>query len=450
MDRSISERCFLKSSGILGAVPTLPSSSGEAPKAEAGSTIPSPHLLAMIFFVFCSGNFDLGLGPGPGLGLGPGMGMCSMNSPGSSSEAAREKDTEKDKDENAEDKDKDSSEWSYHQEAEHRFELARKALVAGKFWVMGMGLLVRLDWVADSIPTPIHKPRCIFTSSVVPWIPRPSKTRRKLAENDFERGANDVVNLEKEEAANKHHIDKLEQQCEQIAEEQHLFGQEGTQYYLEAMGVKDMRANAEELEKSQQAKKVNPKLMNMLEVLEKREVGLKKMLTTILKDKEKIEDTIEELDQCDALMKTWKKAEGDFGGIFVELLPGNFAKLQPPEYQDLTDDLEVKVQLGSVWKQSLTELSGGQRSLIALSLIMALLQFQPAPMHILEKIDAALDLSRTQHTGQLFRTPFKGSQLIVVSLKEGLFTNVDVLFRTRFRDGTSIVERTANRSSSTL
>ena len=54
----------------------------------------------------------------------------------------------------------------------------------------------------------------------------------------------------------------------------------------------------------------------------------------------------------------------DFGGIFAELLPGNFAKLQPPEGQDLTQGLEVKVQLGSVWKQSLTELSGGQRYVI--------------------------------------------------------------------------------------
>lgn len=51
----------------------------------------------------------------------------------------------------------------------------------------------------------------------------------------------------------------------------------------------------------------------------------------------------------------------DFGEIFAELLPGNFAKLQPPDGQDLMDGLEVKVQLGTVWKQSLTELSGGQR-----------------------------------------------------------------------------------------
>ena len=204
--------------------------------------------------------------------------------------------------------------------------------------------------------------------------------------------------------------------------------------------------------------------------VEKRETGLKKMLGTVLKDKEKIEETIEELDRYkrDALQKTWEKVNSDFGGIFAELLPGNFAKLQPPEGQDLMQGLEVKVQLGTVWKQSLTELSGGQRwelkltrvfgiefddcyrSLIALSLIMSLLQFKPAPMYILDEIDAALDLSHTQHIGQLFRTRFKGSQFIVVSLKEGLFTNANVLFRTRFRDGTSVVERTAQRSASSL
>jgi structural maintenance of chromosome 2 len=88
---------------------------------------------------------------------------------------------------------------------------------------------------------------------------------------------------------------------------------------------------------------------------------------------------------------------------------------------------------------------------------MSLLQFKPAPMYILDEVDAALDLSHTQHIGQLFRTRFHGSQFIVVSLKEGLvgsefsspkhlanqtwffqFTNANVLFRTRFREGTSI------------
>ena len=71
-------------------------------------------------------------------------------------------------------------------------------------------------------------------------------------------------------------------------------------------------------------------------------------------------------------------------------------------------------------------------------------------MYILDEIDAALDLLRTQHIGTLFRTRFRGAPFIVVSLKEGLFSNANVLFRTRFRDGTSVVERTGQRSNSSL
>ncbi|CAI2178050.1 3998_t:CDS:2, partial [Funneliformis geosporum] len=56
-------------------------------------------------------------------------------------------------------------------------------------------------------------------------------------------------------------------------------------------------------------------------------------------------------------------------------------KFQPPEGLDLNGYIEVKVSLGGVWKQSLSELSGGQRSLIALSLILSLLQFKPALMY---------------------------------------------------------------------
>lgn len=84
------------------------------------------------------------------------------------------------------------------------------------------------------------------------------------------------------------------------------------------------------------------------------------------------------------------------------------------------------------------------RSLVALSLILALLQFKPAPMYILDEIDAALDLSHTENIGRLLKNRFRASQFIVVSLKEGMFANANVLFRTRFRDGISGVERAAS------
>ena len=114
------------------------------------------------------------------------------------------------------------------------------------------------------------------------------------------------------------------------------------------------------------------------------------------------------------------------------------------------------------------------RSLVALSLILALLLFKPAPLYILDEVDAALDLSHTQNIGQMLRTHFQKSQVttpkthspylnficlfvcslyikslslyrifqfIVVSLKDGMFNNANVLFRTKFVDGVSTVTR---------
>lgn len=51
----------------------------------------------------------------------------------------------------------------------------------------------------------------------------------------------------------------------------------------------------------------------------------------------------------------------DFGSIFSMLLPGAKAKLVAPEGLSILDGLEFKVAFGDVWKESLSELSGGQR-----------------------------------------------------------------------------------------
>jgi structural maintenance of chromosome 2 len=61
-------------------------------------------------------------------------------------------------------------------------------------------------------------------------------------------------------------------------------------------------------------------------------------------------------------------------------------------------------------------------------------------MYILDEVDAALDLSHTQNIGKLLKNRFKGSQFIVVSLKDGMFNNANVLFRAKFKEGVSSVE----------
>ncbi|KAM5519083.1 RecF/RecN/SMC N terminal domain-containing protein [Fusarium oxysporum f. sp. phaseoli] len=254
-----------------------------------------------------------------------------------------------------------------------------------------------------------------------------------------------VEKFHKEQQGAAEKVARLEKEFDWIADEKDKFGRSGTPYDFKNHNIGECKSTLHNLTERFQGmkKKINPKVMNMIDSVEKKEVSLKHMIKTVIRDKRKIEETIVSLDDYKkkALHETWEKVNGDFGNIFSELLPGgSFAKLDPPEGKTISDGLEVKVCLGKVWKQSLTELSGGQRSLVALSLIMALLQFKPAPMYILDEVDAALDLSHTQNIGRLIKTRFKGSQFIVVSLKDGMFQNANRIFRTRFSEGTSMVQ----------
>jgi len=185
--------------------------------------------------------------------------------------------------------------------------------------------------------------------------------------------------------------------------------------------------------------------MNMLGKAEEQCTDLVKKKKIVEEDKKKITLVIKELDEKkkQALRTAWDQVNKDFGSIFSKLLPGTTAKLEPPQGQDVLDGLEVKVAFGGKWKDSLSELSGGQRSLVALSLILALLLFKPAPLYILDEVDSALDLSHTQNIGQMLKDHFQHSQFIVVSLKDGMFNNANVLFRTKFVDGMSTVSRTS-------
>ncbi|MBZ3872149.1 Structural maintenance of chromosomes protein 2 [Sciurus carolinensis] len=251
-----------------------------------------------------------------------------------------------------------------------------------------------------------------------------------------------------------HNISKHKREAEDAAAkayydwinaEKHLFGQSNSAYDFKTNNPKEAGQRLQKLQemKEKLGRNVNMRAMNVLTEAEERYNDLMKKKRIVENDKSKILATIEDLDQKknQALNIAWQKVNKDFGSIFSTLLPGANAMLAPPEGQTVLDGLEFKVALGNTWKENLTELSGGQRSLVALSLILSMLLFKPAPIYILDEVDAALDLSHTQNIGQMLRTHFTHSQFIVVSLKEGMFNNANVLFKTKFVDGVSTVAR---------
>ncbi|CAM6061589.1 unnamed protein product [Sphagnum tenellum] len=147
-------------------------------------------------------------------------------------------------------------------------------------------------------------------------------------------------------------VAKLREKHGWIASEKQLFGKPGTDYDFAGH---DAQAAQQELEVFLVEQKNNEKKVN-----KKANALFGKAEEDLLKKREIVQvgSPNPELTDADAYHVPNDKSKDS---------EGTMAKLEPPEGGDFMDGLEVGVAFGGVWKQSLSELSGGQRSLLALS-----------------------------------------------------------------------------------
>lgn len=241
----------------------------------------------------------------------------------------------------------------------------------------------------------------------------------------------------------------LEEKYHWIKEDQQYFGVKNTRYDYTRENPVDADKRLKTLigTKEKMSRTVNEKAMALLEKEEEMFQDVVKRMKTVEDDKKKLIKMVLKLDENKKreLKKAWQEVNSNLNAIFSTILPGAEAKLIPFDGSDFLKGLEVKVGFNGLWKDSLSELSGGQRSLVALSIILAMLKYKPAPLYILDEVDAALDLSHTQNIGNMLKHHFKNSQFIIVSLKDGMFNNANVLFRTKFIDGMSGIIRNTNK-----
>lgn len=274
--------------------------------------------------------------------------------------------------------------------------------------------------------------------------------QNKELELDIKKLNHEINDIKKCAADCKHKVLELTRKYEWIEQEKAYFGKEGGIYDFKVNKPDEMEQKVHHLEgmREKLRRNINTRAISLLDKEEEEYNETLKRKKIVENDKKKILETIQHLDEKkkQTLIKAWEQVNKDFGSIFSTLLPGAEAKLEPPKNETIIDGLEIKVGFSGVWKESLGELSGGQRSLVALSLVLAMLLYKPAPLYILDEIDAALDLSHTENIGTMLKRHFKHSQFIIVSLKPGMFNNANVLFTTRFIDGMSAISRTEKKS----
>mgnify|MGYP003305086295 CR=1 FL=1 len=108
----------------------------------------------------------------------------------------------------------------------------------------------------------------------------------------------------------------------------------------------------------------------------------------------KLKDSINELNQKgrERLLEAFEKVNRKFNEVYTKLFNGGSAKLELVDSDDpLEAGLELLVSPPGKRLQSITLLSGGEQALTALSLIFAVFLTNPAPICVLDEVDAPLD-----------------------------------------------------------
>lgn len=192
--------------------------------------------------------------------------------------------------------------------------------------------------------------------------------------------------------------------------------------------------------------KLNRNADNKNEILKEKMVNLNRFKAELHNNKTVLNQDIEFMDNVSlsSYSKCFESVNKSLSNMFSKLLPGAAAKMievDVPKHGDNIKGVQIKVAFGGQWKESLTELSGGQKSLLALSFMLSMLKYKSAPFYILDEIDAAMDLSHTENIGDLISSYFPESQFLVISLKKGMYSNARVLYKTELVDGKSNVRR---------
>lgn len=127
--------------------------------------------------------------------------------------------------------------------------------------------------------------------------------------------------------------------------------------------------------------------------------------------------------------ETFEAVNQCFKEAFPKLFPGGKGELRLTESEDVLESgVDVIVQIPGKKTQNLTLLSGGEKSMVAVALIFAIILYRPTPFLILDEVDAALDDSNISLFNNLIKDISANSQIILVTHNKRTMEIADNLF----------------------
>jgi chromosome segregation protein len=193
----------------------------------------------------------------------------------------------------------------------------------------------------------------------------------------------------------------------------------------------------------QQLGKVNPLALEEFAALEERHKFLSEQLEDLKKTRADLLQVVKEVDERVEQVFTeayWDTAR-EFEGVFSRLFPGGEGRLILTDPDNmLTTGLDVEARPPGKKVKRLSLLSGGERSLTAVALLVSIFKARPSPFYVMDEVEAALDDTNLQRLIRIMQELQEASQLIVITHQKRTMEVADALYGVSMQgDGVSKV-----------
>ncbi|MER6498284.1 AAA family ATPase [Streptomyces sp. NPDC001455] len=193
----------------------------------------------------------------------------------------------------------------------------------------------------------------------------------------------------------------------------------------------------------QQLGKVNPLALEEFSALEERHKFLSEQLEDLKKTRAHLVQVIKEVDERveQVFTEAYRDTAREFEGVFSRLFPGGEGRLVLTDPDNmLATGVDVEARPPGKKVKRLSLLSGGERSLTAVALLVSIFKARPSPFYVMDEVEAALDDTNLQRLIRIMEELQESSQLIVITHQKRTMEVADALYGVSMQgDGVSKV-----------
>ncbi|RPF45251.1 chromosome segregation protein [Streptomyces sp. Ag109_G2-6] len=193
----------------------------------------------------------------------------------------------------------------------------------------------------------------------------------------------------------------------------------------------------------QQLGKVNPLALEEFAALEERHRFLSEQLEDLRKTRADLLQVVKEVDQRveQVFTEAYRDTAREFEGVFSRLFPGGEGRLVLTDPENmLATGVDVEARPPGKKVKRLSLLSGGERSLTAVALLVSIFKARPSPFYVMDEVEAALDDTNLQRLIRIMEELQESSQLIVITHQKRTMEVADALYGVSMQgDGVSKV-----------